>query len=62
MPKDLVFHVKSKRRIKISHLYLSAFILLTSSVRIYPFSAGGKVFKEFSSFLFLIKHTPDRRL
>lgn len=41
MPKDLVFHVKSKRRIKISHLYLAAFMSLTKSVRSYPFSAGG---------------------
>lgn len=41
VPKDLIFHVKSKRRIKISHLYLPAFILLTRSVRSYTFSAGG---------------------
>lgn len=53
MPDDLLFYVKSKGKIKISHLCLAALVLLTRTVRSYPFSAGGWVSKELS-FLFFI--------
>lgn len=62
VPDGLIFHVKSKGRIKISHLFLAAFMLLTRAVRISPFSAGRWVSKEFLSFLFLVKHVPDKKL
>lgn len=61
MPDDLLFYVKSKGRIKISHLCFAALVLLTRTVRSYPFSAGGWVSKELS-FLFFIKYMPDKKL
>ena len=59
---DLLFYVKSKGRVKISHLCLAALLLLTRTVRSSPFSAGGWVSKQFLSFLFFIKYMPDRKL
>ena len=52
VPDDLLLYVKSKERIKISHLCLATLMLLTRTVKNYPFSAGGWVCKELS-FLFL---------
>lgn len=52
---------KGQREKKIFHLYLAAFMLPTRTVRSYPFSAGRWVSEKFLSFVFLIKHMPDKK-
>jgi hypothetical protein len=59
---ELIFHLKGKGRIKVSQLYLAGIILLTRTVKSYPYSAVRWMPKELLSFLFLIKHMPGKKL